>query len=534
MPGLKPNFGKRPLDNPSAYISFQYAALGRVYPSAMQIKTGLDYFELKNNRRVPVVLDTKKLINAHVLFLGSSGVGKSHNIRDYVRQAQADGQKILMHVFDVHGDLEIPGASVVQFSEQASFGLNPLVINPDPVFGGVHKCIRNFIRVINQASASNTKLGVQQEDCLRNLLLDTFEDFGFMAEDASTWAVNAYQSRLVSGGASNRIYLDVPIADKDAAKSFGARWDPDKKLWWAHTENYKGELTKWLPTFKARTYPTIKDVSDYAKELYEQRFLGSDQRSVRALGYMNKAAQSHQKIVLADLKNKRLGYKDDNTDEKLAEAKLKAIEAFSEYVNSVRTGRELDTLLKYQNPDVVRSTHIRLKNLLATGIFKPTLPPFDPNNSVWRYKLNAVESEEKKMLVLFKLQEIFSRAVQRGEQDDVVEIVILDELGMYTSAADNDKGEGIIGIIAREARKFGLALWAATQTPTSVPESLISSVATKIILGLDEKYWNAAVSSLRIDTKLLSWIQAHHTIGVQMKEKGSMKNRWWWVQLDKA
>jgi DNA helicase HerA-like ATPase len=498
----------------------------------MQIKTGLDYFELKNNRKVPVVLDSKKLINGHILFLGSSGVGKSHNIREYVRQVQASGQKIIMHVFDVHGDLHIPGASVVQFSEQATFGLNPLVINADPDFGGVHKCIRSFIRVINQSSV--TKLGVQQEDCLRNLLLDVFEDFGFLADDASTWAINEYGSRLVSGGANNRIYLEVPIADKDAAKAFGARWDPEKKLWWTHTENYKGEISKWKAAFKARTYPTIKDVAEYAKELYEQRFLGSDQRSVRALGYMNKVAQSHQKILLSTLKDKRLGYTDDSADDKLDSAKLKAIEAFSEYVNSVRTGRELDTLLKYQNPDVVRSTHIRLKNLLATGIFKPTLPPFDPDNSVWRYKLNAVESEEKKMLVLFKLQELFSKAMQRGEQDDVVEIVVLDELGMYTSSADNDKGEGVIGVIAREARKFGLAMWAATQTPTSVPESLISSVATKVILGLDEKYWNAAVSSLRIDTKLLSWIQAHHTIGVQMKEKGSMKNRWWWVQLEKS
>lgn len=497
----------------------------------MQIKTGLDYFELKNNRKVPVVLDTKKLINGHMLILGSSGTGKSHSIRYYVNQAVAAGLKIRFHIMDVHGDLVIPGASVVAFSEQASFGLNPLVINPDPEFGGVYRCIRTFIRVVNQAST--TKLGVQQEDCIRNMLLDVFEEFGFDAEDASTWSMNAYQSRMVGGGASNRIYLEVPIAEKDAAKAFGARWDGEKKLWWTHTENYKGELTKWKPAFKARTYPTLKDVVDYAKDLHEQRFLGSDQRAVRALGNMNRVAQSHQKVVLADLKDRRLGFLSDS-DEKLEESKLKAIEAYTDYIKSVRTGRELETLLKYQDPAVVRSSAIRLKNILSTGIFKPTLPPFDPENPIWRYKLNAVEGEEKKMLVLFKLQELFSSAMQRGEQDDVVEVVILDELGMYTSAADNEKGEGIIGTIAREARKFGLAMWAATQTPTSVPESLISAVATKIILGLDEKYWKPAVTSLRIDEKLLGWIQAHNTIAVQMKEKGSMKNRWWWVQLEKG
>jgi DNA helicase HerA-like ATPase len=497
----------------------------------MKITTGLDFFELKNNRRVPVVLDTEKLINGHILILGSSGVGKSHNIRYYVKQAQAQGKKVLFHIMDVHSDLEVPGASVVTFSEQAPYGLNPLVINPDPEYGGVHRCIRNFIRVINQASA--TKLGVQQEECLRNLLLDVFEEFGFDAEDMSTWSLNAYGARMVGGGSSNRIYLEVPIADKDAAKAFGARWDPERKLWWTHTENYKGELTKWKPAFKPRTYPTVKDVIAYAQELHEQRFLGSDQRSVRALGYLNRVAQSHQKAVLNNLKDKRLGFTDADSDEKLEESKKKAIEAFTEYINSVRTGRELEILLKYQDPSIVRSTAIRLKNLAATGIFKPTLPPFDPNNPIWRYKLRPLEIEEKKMFVLFKLQELFSRAVQRGEQSDVVEVIVLDELGMYTSSADNEKGEGIIGTIAREARKFGLALWAATQTPSSVPESLVSSVATKIILGLDERYWKGAVDSLRIDTKLRGWIQAQYTIGVQMKERGSMKNRWWWVQLEK-
>jgi hypothetical protein len=419
----------------------------------------------------------------------------------------------------------------VAFSEQASFGLNPLVINPDLEFGGVNRCIRNFLRVINQAST--TRLGVQQEDCIRSMLLDVFEEFGFDADDPTTWSVNAYQSRLVAGGATNRVYLEVPIADKDAAKALGARWDPDKKLWWTHTENYKGEMTKWKAAYKPRTYPTLKDVVDYAKELYEQRFLGSDQSSVRALGFMNRVAQSHQKVVLSNLKDERLGVTFEGSEEKLEASRVKAIEAFTSYIRSVRTGRELDILLKYQDPTVVRSSAIRLKNILSTGVFKPVLPPFDPDNAIWRYKLNAVEGEEKKMLVLFKLQELFSAAMQRGATDDVVEIVVLDELGMYTSAADGEKGEGIIGTISREARKFGLALWAATQSPTSVPESLISAVATKVILGIDEKYWKASVASLRIDEKLLGWVQSRARIAVQMKEAGGKPSRWWWVELEK-
>lgn len=496
----------------------------------MQIKTGYDFFELtKQNRKVPVVMETKKLLNGHVLILGTTGTGKSHNIRYYVRQALESMVKVRFHVIDVHGDLEVPGASVVEFSEQAPYGLNPLVINPDVRFGGVYRCIRAFIRVVNQASG--TKLGVQQEDCIRNMLLDVFEEFGFDPEDPATWSVNAYESRLVAGGATNRIYLEVPIADKDAAKAFGARWDPEKKLWWTHTENYKGELTKWKPAFKPRTYPTLNDVVNYAKELHEQRFMGSDQRAVRALAEHHKAAQAHQRALLNNLKDKRLGFTNEASDEKLEEAKANALDTYKAYLNSVRTGRELELLRKYQDAGMVRSCAIRLTNFLNSGIFKEKTPPFDPNNMIWRYKLDPLELEEKKMLVLFKLQELFAKSVQRGEQPDVVEVVVLDELGMYTSSADNEKGEGIIGTIAREARKYGLALWAATQTPTSVPESLFTAVATTIILGINEKYYKAASTHMGIETRLLEWIQPQKTIAVQLREKGASKARWRWVQL---
>jgi len=498
----------------------------------MLIKTGIDYFEQKNSKKdVPVILDTKNLINPHLLILGTSGTGKSHNFRSYLRQAKAQGKHIRFHVMDVHGDLEVPGASVVTFSSQAPYGLNPFVVNPDPEFGGVHRCINNFLRVVNQVSA--TRLGIQQEDCLRSMILDVFEEFGFDAEDASTWSMNAYDSRMVGAGSSNRVYLEVPIAEKDEAKAFGARWDGDRKLWWIHTENYKGDITRWKPAYKARTYPTLRDISNYAKELYEQRFLGSDQKAVRALQEVNKAAQAHLRATLSSFKDKRLGVVNDDLQAKLEEAKANAIFAYTNYVNSIRTGREFELLQKYQDPVLVRSCAIRIRNLLATGVYKDLLPNFDPDNAIWRYKLDPFEIDQKQMFVLFKMSELFAKAVQRGMQDDVVEIIVLDELGMYTSSADGDKGTGIIGTIAREARKYGLALWAATQTVDTVPESLLSAVATLIILGVPETKWKQAESKFAIKGNLLSWIQPQATAAIQFKEKRSVKNTWRWVVLDR-
>lgn len=494
----------------------------------MHINLGTDYFESRSGRSAPVRMDTLKLINGHVLIVGSSGVGKSFTIRRMIKDGIESSPKVRFHVFDVHGDLEVPGASIVQFSEQADFGLNPLRVNPSKEFGGVRKAIQSFLRIINQASS--TSLGVKQESVLRNLLEDVYRDFGFDLVDSATWSLNAYEPRLISAGADNRLYIQVPLAEKDEAKALGARWDGGVKLWWVHADKYSGGITKWAPAYKERAYPTIGDVADYARRLYEERFLGSDQKAVRALGALNKAARSHQKKLLESVRLKNMNIKDEEAEAELDLAKAKAIDAYSEYVEAVRSGYELESLIKYDSPDVLKSVLDRVHNLKATGIFKSMPPPFDKSAQVWRYKLNALSQEEKKMLVLFLMQDIFYRSVQRGEQSDVVEVVVLDELSTYTSSQD-ENGDGIIGVVAREARKFGLALWAANQSPANVPESLISSVGTKIVLGLDEMYWNAAVSKLRIEAKHLDWIKPHHTLAAQLKEKGSAKSRWWWVQI---
>lgn len=194
---------------------------------AVQYDFGNDYFEARDGRAAPVRLDTSRLINAHVLLVGSSGVGKSHTIRAMIARGGASAPGVRFHVFDVHGDLDIAGASVAQFSEQAPFGLNPLVVNPDPDFGGVRKAVQAFIRTVNHASI--TVLGARQESVLRNLLFDVYRDFGFEAERAETWAVNAYDRRLVSGVSDNRLYLVVPIAEKRPGQGARRALGPGEK-----------------------------------------------------------------------------------------------------------------------------------------------------------------------------------------------------------------------------------------------------------------------------------------------------------------
>lgn len=494
----------------------------------MRIPLGQDYFEARKGIKKEVVLDTDRLINAHCLIVGASGVGKSHTLREMITKACQSDKNLRVHLFDPHGDLEIKGASVAQFSEQADFGMQPFRVNPDPHFGGVRKTIQSFIRTVNQAAS--TGLGVKQEAVIRNLLTDVFKNFGFDIDDASTWALNELDTYALGSGSSNRIYLEVPLAEKDKAKAYGARWDPAKMHWWCHSENYKGELTKWRPAFKPRIYPQIKDLLEYAREIHLEKFLGSDQRAIRALHSLNKCARILQKKLLDQAKAGHMGLGSDDL-ESLEKARENAISAYTNYVTSIQTGLELQKLINYDSPEVLKSVVDRLENLHGTGIFKATQPPFDPNAQVWRYKLNALSHEEKKMTVLFQLQELFNKAVQRGEQKRVTELIVLDELSTYTSAQD-EKGEGIIGVIAREARKFGQGLIACNQSPQGVPESLIASAGTQIILGLSELHWNMAINKLKVDQKLLQWIQPQQTMAVQLKEKGMLKNRWWWTNIN--
>ena len=51
----------------------------------------------------------------------------------------------------------------------------------------------------------------------------------------------------VSASPSKRTYLAVPFGEKNAAKSLGARWDAERKSWYAPTQTDAVRLSRWLP-----------------------------------------------------------------------------------------------------------------------------------------------------------------------------------------------------------------------------------------------------------------------------------------------
>lgn len=130
------------------------------------------------------------------------------------------------------------------------------------------------------------------------------------------------------------------------------------------------------------------------------------------------------------------------------------------------------------------------------------------------------------MFVLFRLHEIFADAIERGEQTELRDVVVLDEAHLYVDSDDSN----ILNTLAREARKFGVAIIAANQN-ADLPDGFLSSLATKIVLGIDEMYWRQAETKMRIDQRLLAWVKAREFMAVQLKENGSTRSEWRWVIL---
>lgn len=438
----------------------------------MKIVLGYDALAGKDGKKSPVVWDSERLINGHVLLVGKSGTGKTWTLRRMVSQMQRQAKSnFRVHVMDIHGDIDLEGASTVKFSEATQYGFNPLMVNPDPDFGGVRKRVQFFMSALNRTSR---KLGTKQEAVLRNILVDLYAANGFYEGKPESWR------------------LDDGIARKYAKK-----------------------------------HPTLEDAYKFAQFKLKSMFLGTSSKAVGALELLNKKmAQFHMKQKQAV----KAAHSPD--DKEKAEAELKklgedAVALYYEYIQSVQTGMELNDLMKYDSKEVMKSVVERLENLNATGIFKSASPPFDPNASIWRYDIKALSSDEKKLFVAFNLESILLKAVQRGVQSDVVDVIILDEAHNFL----NEDPDNILNIIAKEARKFGVGLFCASQSPTHFSDDFISNVSAKIILGIDQMFWDGSVRKLKIDQKLLEWIVPHQQLVVQLNNKGETRNRFQGVLL---
>lgn len=485
----------------------------------------------------PVVVDTTKVINPHLQVTGVSGMGKTYTLQElvtsFVESAADLGQPVRVHVFDPHGDIQLPYASVVKFSEATNYGYNPLEVNPDPDYGGVRRAIQKFIAAIKK----HKTLGTKQEAVMRYLLEDLYAAHGFKADDPSTWwPDDPRMIRAVMNGRENRVYLDVAYEHRDRFKAllrdhdgrFRGGFDDfdndpalrSKRCWWVERDHYEGDFLMWEPRNLFKTPPTLDDVVRFTERKLKAHFCGTNSAAMALLKDVNQAARAyHRKVTEMSKRDAALDEAERaELTKALDKAKEKATDAYTSYLDAIVTGRELDDMIRYNSTDVLTSVYERFQNLRAIGIYNPVPPPFDPQKPIWQYQIKPLEIPVQSMFVDMACARIFERAMQRGLQNDVVELLVLDEGKRFVGESNDD----ILNKIANEARKFGLGLWIMSQTPEHFPDDFIKATGTILVLGLAKADTNVAARKLGVDESLLSAVIPQKSALVQIKSKGTL------------
>lgn len=493
------------------------------------------------------MLDTLQAINGHMQIAGITGMGKTYRIialvKAMVESAASLRLPLRVHVFDPHGDISLPYSSDVKFSEATLYGYNPLEINPDPDYGGVRRAIQKFIAAIQKHKV----LGTKQEAVMRYLLEDLYAARGFKADDPRTWQPDDPRVvREMMKGKEGRIYLDVsyehrarfkellkdPINGRSRGGFDDFNDDPamkSKKCWWVEEDHYDGDFLMWEPKSIFKTAPTMDDAVRFTERKLKAQFCGTNSAAMALLKDVNQAARGYHRKV-AELSKRGAVLSEAERMELVAgldKAKEKAGQAYTSYLDAISTGRELDDLIRYNSTDVLTSVYERFQNLRAIGIYNPVLPPFDPAAPIWRYVIKPLEIPVQRMFVDLVCARIFERAMQRGVQKDLVEIIVLDEGRRYVS----DEEDGILNKIANEARKFGLGLWIASQTPAHFTDDFIKATGTILVLGLSQADTNLAARKLGIDENLLAGIIPQQTALIQVKNKGVLSAEFQMVKL---
>ncbi len=84
-------------------------------------------------------------------------------------------------------------------------------------------------------------------------------------QKAAAKAPQARQEEKTMGDRTDRIYLAVPYAEKDAAKALGAKWDRRRKSWYAPEGVDTAPLAKWVPDAQAAKAPVAEPPSAEAE-----------------------------------------------------------------------------------------------------------------------------------------------------------------------------------------------------------------------------------------------------------------------------
>lgn len=444
----------------------------------IHIPIGADFWrERKEGIRDPLLWREDSLSNHHVGIAGTSGAGKTHWLRKFVN---AMPESVMVDIFDYHGDIDIPGAKSVLFSEATRYGYNPLILNTDPHFGGVRRAVTDVIETMTSATR---QLGGNQEGVLRHLLVDAYMAKGIFADNPRSWL--------------RREATEAEVKQLIEARNWAALRE---------------------------VYPSLADVISLAKRKLKALWKGIEDKNAgrNALSAFDDYCRAMAAVNQARMRSSRASANGDEDMErlaaKLATAKDKATDAHRIFLDSMETGREFEEATKYYNKEVMLSVITRLESLYSLGLFNPNPPPFGDAQKR-RYVLAPIaqSEDELRMFVRFRLKAILREEMQRGESfGRLRRLVVIDECAMFN---DEDRSNPINRLV-NEGRKFGIGLLQAGQSPAQWSSAFIKSAGTLLLLNLATADWDDAARKLKIDVKDLRYLRPKATGAVRMLEEG--------------
>ena len=350
--------------------------------------------------------------------------------------------------------------------------------------------------------AEYIKISESSGNGLNPLKISADKDSGGVRKRISSF-ISMLQRTSTKLGSKQISALSNTMKDLYAANGF---YENDPRTWSLDYDPYRNRKFK-------KKQPTVLDLKRFTERKLKQMISGGSAKAITALENLNKKYTS-----LGRYNNKM----SEIDEEKIAKLKAECIELYTKYIESIETGGEIDELIKYDSKDVMKSIYERIANLEASGIFKDNFPVFEKSDKkIFRIDIKSLNVDEQKMFVDVFLAEVFEQAKERGEVPHPDTFIILDEAHIFLS----DDSSHITNVIAKEARKFGIASILSSQSFTHFPEDIIANTSVKIILGIDEMYHQASAKKLMIEPKRFGYIVPHKSALVQVKNKGDMSNK---------
>ena len=429
----------------------------------------------------PVIMDTDRLINGHMLFAGMSGTGKSYQIQNLLNACAREN--ITADVFDVHEELDGSAKSAsAKFSESTRTGFNPLVVSLDPHSGGPRKQISQLIDMVNRTSR---QLGPRQEGAIRNLIGDVYYLRGIYPDAPDSWRKDQLTEHQYDQMIQNRDYTRL--------------------------KNY---------------YPIIRDVISYAERKLKTITTGSDTKCVNALERVE-ASAGRINTLMTRFQKSASDEEVDQLKTRLEKEKEKAIESYIDYIRAIESGREFQDMLKYTNRDTLVSVIERLQSIQNSGIFCSNAPVFG-NALIRVYQVGALSDDERRLLFFNRAHQILRECMDAGKSNTLKRIVLVDEGHLYYS----EDGDNPMNRIAKEGRKFGLGIVIGSQSPTHFSEDFLTNCGTVFLMGIHEQYWDMACRKLKIDQTTLKATRAREVLSVKMHVLGEASARFQTVNVD--